>query len=134
MWVHTRGVAALVLALSVLTAACGHRKPPISRRVVLSPSATASSEPTTRPAATTSAPSRGAGIVGVQITPSPSPTPQHDLAHARIKLTRLVTLDQPVAMAVRKDDPSFYIAEKGGTIRTYRDGHVGGDVLDISSE
>jgi glucose/arabinose dehydrogenase len=53
----------------------------------------------------------------------------------RVKLTNVADLDQPVAMAMRPDDPAIYVAEKGGTVRRVVDGRVDGTpLLDLRGE
>lgn len=52
---------------------------------------------------------------------------------ARVRLTRIVDLSMPIAMAMRSNDPTaMYIAEQGGRIVRVRNGKVTGTVLDIS--
>ena len=46
-------------------------------------------------------------------TAAPEPDP---FASARIRLTRIVSLDYPIAMAVRPTDGSLWIARKGGAV------------------
>lgn len=51
----------------------------------------------------------------------------------RAKLTRVATMEQPVALAVRPDDDALYIAEKTGRVRALRangDGPGGNRVVD----
>jgi glucose/arabinose dehydrogenase len=57
-----------------------------------------------------------------------------DLAAVNLKLTQLTELERPVAMAVRKGDPTLYVIEKPGRVRAIRDGNlVDQPVLDITS-
>ena len=59
-----------------------------------------------------------------------APAASGDLAAARVKVTRVATLSQPVAMAVRAGDPELYVAQKGGQVRT-----LGGTtVLDLGGQ
>jgi glucose/arabinose dehydrogenase len=52
-----------------------------------------------------------------------------------VRLVRVATLDQPLALAVRPDDPNLYVAEKTGRVVAIRDGHVDRrPVLDLSKE
>ncbi len=52
-----------------------------------------------------------------------------------LRLRRVATLEEPVALAVRPDDPALYIAEKGGRVIAIRNGEVDPTpVLDVSSE
>ncbi len=62
------------------------------------------------------------------------PTTAPNLASARIKLTKVATFDEPVAMALRKNDQNVFIVEKSGRVKQFRNGHIGSTVLDISSE
>lgn len=65
----------------------------------------------------------------------PPPAPPGALARANTKLTRIVELDQPVAMALRRGDGAVYFAEKGGRIRSVGSGGASGTVvLDISTQ
>ncbi|MGH9224065.1 MAG: PQQ-dependent sugar dehydrogenase [Acidimicrobiales bacterium] len=64
-----------------------------------------------------------------------------DLDKASFKLTKVADLQSPVAMAVRPDDDSIYVAEKGGRVRriargqTANPGGVDGTaVLDLSGQ
>lgn len=70
----------------------------------------------------------------MQRTPTPAPVPLEGLAEAKVKLTRLASFDRPLAMAIRRGDSNFYIAEKGGRIRAYRNGQVGSTVLNLSNQ
>ena len=59
--------------------------------------------------------------------PPPAPT--------KAVLTKVATLDKPVAMAVRRDDPAFYVAEKTGRVRKLVDGRVDPQpVVDLSKQ
>ena len=54
---------------------------------------------------------------------------------AAMRLTRLGTFEQPLALAVRQGDPAWYVAEKGGRVRALRDGQVDpAPVLDLSDQ
>jgi glucose/arabinose dehydrogenase len=84
-------------------------------------------------APTTSSPSGSAEPVTTTTASSASPAP--DLAAVRVDIKRVATLEQPVALAVRSDDPALYIAEKTGRVRAVLDGEVAPHpVLDLSSE
>lgn len=51
----------------------------------------------------------------------------------RVVLTKVVDMEQPVAMAVRRGERGFYVAEKTGRVRRVVDGRVeGAPVLDLS--
>jgi glucose/arabinose dehydrogenase len=69
--------------------------------------------PTSKPLA-----SRGGGLEGLEV-----------------RLVRVATLDQPLALAVRQNDPALYVAEKTGRVVAIRDGKVDPQpVLDLSQE
>jgi glucose/arabinose dehydrogenase len=62
---------------------------------------------------------------------SASPTP--DLDAVQIHLVQVASLDQPIALAVRPQDPTLYVAEKPGLVVAVRDGNVDPvPVLDIT--
>ena len=64
--------------------------------------------------------------------PSPTAAPPA-AAFPKLKLTRVASLSQPLAMATRADDSALYIAEKGGRVRAVRNGSVDPTpVLDVS--
>lgn len=51
----------------------------------------------------------------------------------QLRLSRVATLTQPVAMAVRSGDPALYVAEKRGRVRAIRGGQVDPtSILDIA--
>ena len=51
----------------------------------------------------------------------------------RVQLTEVARLDQPVAMAMRRDDSTIYVAEKGGRVRRVVGGRVDAPpMLDIA--
>ena len=53
----------------------------------------------------------------------------------KVRLIRVATVEQPVALAVRVGDPVLYIAEKTGRVVAIRDGHVDPQpVLDLSHD
>jgi putative cell wall-binding protein/glucose/arabinose dehydrogenase len=58
--------------------------------------------------------------------------PCPNLAQARVALTRLATLSQPLALATRAGDAGLYVAEKGGRVR--RVGDATTTVLDLSGQ
>ena len=67
-------------------------------------------------------------------TTSVSPSPGGPSV-PELRLQRVATLEEPVALAVRPDDPALYIAEKGGRVVAIRNGEVDPTpVLDLSSE
>jgi glucose/arabinose dehydrogenase len=53
----------------------------------------------------------------------------------RIRLVRVAKLDQPLALAVRSNDPALYVAEQPGRVVAIRDGAVDPEpVLDLTGE
>jgi glucose/arabinose dehydrogenase len=61
--------------------------------------------------------------------------PPPDLARARIVLTKLATLDDPTALAVRDGDATLYVTEQAGRVRAIRDGRlVEQPVVDLGPE
>src|SRR5262245_25060742 len=99
MWSTRRGLAALVIALGLLTAACsGGEAPPAA------PSASGPGEPRTAPGSL--APSSAA------------------FRAARVRLVPVATMQQPVAMAVRPGDQALYVAEQTGRVRAIRNGRL----------
>jgi glucose/arabinose dehydrogenase len=125
-------VAALAVAL--VASACSHQRNPQAKRVVASPGATAVlTLETPVPSPTPSATSPSQAIV---TAPTPTPLPRTtSLADAKVTLTQIASLDQPVAMAVRPGDAALYFAQKTGTVVAIRSGQVDPNpVLDISRE
>ena len=123
--------ACLVL---VLAGACGDKGADVEgRRVIASPRPSEGVNTTISPA-TTRTPS-GAIVSSTPRQTTLPPPPPGSLARARVKLTRIATLEEPLAMAIRRGDTALYVAEKGGRIRTVRNGRVAsGSVLDISAQ
>jgi glucose/arabinose dehydrogenase len=65
----------------------------------------------------------------------PSATPRHSGAGPSVRLDRVATLDEPIAMAARPGDPALYLAQKGGQVVAIRGGSVDpAPVLDISGD
>src|SRR5215831_6481170 len=111
MWAIRRGLAALVIALGLLTAGCsgGEARP-------ATPSATGPEAP--RTTASRLAPSSAAAFGAV-----------------RVRLVQVTSLQQPVAMAVRPGGRAVYVAEQTGRVRAIRNGRLDpAPVLDISSQ
>lgn len=136
----SRRVLAALAAMIVLLAACGKQDADVaSDRVVASPAGSptpsgsppGSSDETATPRGE-GTPRATRGTDGARSTVAPSAAA--NLAAARIKLTRVASMSQPVAMALRANDSAFYLAEKTGKVRPLRSGDVGGPVLDVSSE
>jgi glucose/arabinose dehydrogenase len=71
---------------------------------------------------------------GTQASTGPtSSAPRH--GRVEVRLARVATLDQPLALAVRPGDPTLYVAEKTGRVVAIRDGHVEQrPVLDLSTQ
>lgn len=66
---------------------------------------------------------------------TPPPPPVSGLENVQIRLSRVTTFAEPMAMALRAGDGSFYIAEKRGRVRAFRGGAVDATaVLDISGD
>jgi glucose/arabinose dehydrogenase len=120
-------------ALAIVAVACGRNTDVEGRRVIASPRGAEVVE-TLPPAAPTAVPlSSPSGTIPRRTTLPPPPP--GSLARARVKLTSIAELDQPLAMAVRKGDGGLYVAEKTGHVRVIRDGKLAsGDVLDISAQ
>jgi glucose/arabinose dehydrogenase len=75
------------------------------------------------------------GGAGQVAAPVAAPRPTADAFPARLRFTRVGTFEQPLALAVRRDDPAFYVAEKGGRVRALRGGRVDPvPVLDLSDQ
>ncbi len=144
-----RRFRALGIAFVLLTAACGGGDDVSDAdRVIASPLASPSVSPvdtqSPKPKATSGERSDetpgASGTSSSARTTEPRPATSQparpaSLAKARIKLTKIATLADPVAFAVRKGDSDFYIAERhSGKIRTIRNGRVGATVLDIGGE
>jgi glucose/arabinose dehydrogenase len=122
-----------LLLLAFIGGACGRSKPPSTRRVVKTPLASVNSTSPSPAASATAAPTptratHSSGVLNAPRTPAP------DLATASIKLTKLATFDQPVAMALRTKDANTYVVQKSGTVKQFRDGTIGATVLDVSRE
>ncbi|MFB9882749.1 PQQ-dependent sugar dehydrogenase [Planobispora siamensis] len=103
---------ALLCAVLAACSAGGPAAPPSAAGSVSEPSATGSAP----------GPSEPAG------SPSASPA-------ARPRFTEIAQLDRPVAMAVRPDDSTLYVAEQSGRLRAVADGEVAArPVVDLSEE
>jgi glucose/arabinose dehydrogenase len=129
---RTRRVLALGLTLAALVVGCGRNDDTSSRTVGL-PEATGSATSSVENPSPT-AEVRSGSATRPNAAPAAEATPRPNLKRVRIKLTLVESMDQPLAMAYRKDDPDLYVAEKGGRIRRLHDGNVAGTALDISSQ
>jgi glucose/arabinose dehydrogenase len=142
-------LAVAVLALAALLAACGSRDEGELSGGHAAPASTtvpAGSVPpddgnAAGPGATSpgSSPAPGPGPGGTTAPPAPPgtapPAPASQLANVDIRLTKIATLSQPEAMAVRAGDGALYVAEKRGRVRAIRNGAVDPTpVLDISAD
>ena len=66
--------------------------------------------------------------------PTTGATAPPALDGVRVELVEVAELEQPVAIALRPDDPTIYVAERTGRVRALRDGQVDPTpVLDISA-
>jgi glucose/arabinose dehydrogenase len=145
-----RSVATL-LAFGLLVAACGRENKTVDLGVASplpTPSASEDVTSSPKPAVTTTAKAATAGGTasalpsssssGHAATARPSAAAAASapaLAKARVKLTKIVTLDEPVAFAVRKGDPAFYIAERhSGRVVPVSRGKAGPAIIDIGGE
>jgi glucose/arabinose dehydrogenase len=82
-----------------------------------SASSTASSSTTTSSTAAPTTSAAPATTLAPPTTSAPPPPPPPDpFASTRIRLTRVVSLDYPIAVAVRPGDGSLWVARKGGTV------------------
>jgi glucose/arabinose dehydrogenase len=98
---------------------------------------------TTAPGNDTTAPAPGGGPGGTDSSPRPTSPPPNpgpgarpsELARVQLRLTRVASFDEPLAMAVRPGDGALYIAEKRGRIRAIRGSQVDPTpVLDIAAD
>jgi glucose/arabinose dehydrogenase len=96
---------------------------------------TTTSEPTTTTAGPTSTAAPPVTEAPVDETvPSPAPEPTSDLANARVRLTRVGTVPQPVAGAVWPGDPgALYVASQSGRVYLLKNG-VSTLRLDVANE
>ena len=66
-------------------------------------------------------------------SPASDPPTGPDLAAVRIRLDRVATLEQPLAMAFRSGDPALYVAQKTGQVMAIRGVTVDPDpIVDLS--
>jgi glucose/arabinose dehydrogenase len=140
---RSRRVVALALVMAALLASCGGDDDPDADRIIASPDA-----PTSAVATATGSPAANPTVGGAQATTgaastqaptrrtsAPRPTSAPNLAAAKVKLTKVVDIDDPVAMATRAGDSAFYVAQRhAGTIRPIRDRKVGSPILNIGSQ
>ncbi len=74
-----------------------------------------------------------AGVSCITRGGEPAPSVSEAPASVLVSLDRVATVEQPLAIAIRRGDPALYIAEKTGRVVAIRDGHVAAPpVLDLS--
>jgi glucose/arabinose dehydrogenase len=114
-----RGCAAL-LVLGLLLAACSGDDPEPQATATTAPAATGGAT-TTRPPATSA--------------PLDQVASSAQFRAARVRLVRVATLEQPVAMAVRPGDRALYLVEQVGRVRALRGGRLDPTpVVDIADQ
>ena len=86
-----------------------------------------------QPSGTTTRRTNDAAPPTVGGTETHSPT-EPDLGKARVDLRLVATLERPVAMAVRPDDPALYVAEKAGRVVALDEGSAPRTVLDLTGQ
>ena len=135
-------VAAFVAVL-VLAAACGHKGNKVATKRTTTSSSSSSSSSSSPTGSSSSSSSTGVPAPSSTDAPAAKPAttsaPRSTAATAppsagatNARLTRLATLDQPLA-AVPVGD-ALYVAEKTGKVVVLRNGSVAGTVLDISGQ
>jgi glucose/arabinose dehydrogenase len=130
-----RHLLAPLVALALLAAACGDQDKGEDTAAGPEP-APASIDPTTGSTlipGTSAAPTSTAGAAAASTaTQPPSSAPATTGPPPAVRLTRLVGLSQPTAMAVRPGDPALYATEQVGRVQAVRDGRtsVVADVTD----
>jgi glucose/arabinose dehydrogenase len=64
-----------------------------------------------------------------------TPASRPSLDAVRVRLARIATLEQPLALAVRAGDPALYVAEKAGRVVAIRGGEVDpAPILDLTGQ
>ncbi|MFP5319238.1 MAG: PQQ-dependent sugar dehydrogenase [Acidimicrobiia bacterium] len=93
------------------------------------------------PTTTAGAAQGGGGNDAPATTAAPQPQSRPDVGNASARLAKVADAAVPVAMAVRRDDDSIYVAEKAGRVRRVPRGQTssrgateGAPVLDLSGE
>jgi glucose/arabinose dehydrogenase len=135
----SRRLGVLVVAVAMLAAACGHRGHKVAtKRSTTSSSSSSSSSPTGSSSSSSPSSSAAPGATAARpATTSAAPrttgaTAPPNNGATSAKLTKLATLDQPLA-AIPVGD-ALYVAEKTGKVVVLRNGAVAGTVLDISGQ
>jgi glucose/arabinose dehydrogenase len=124
-------LTALICA-SVLIASCGNGGES-EDQVVSSPRETGSADSSVDLKSPRSSPRRTSESTASPTAPPKTATPA-DFGKAKVKLTKILDMNEPVALSQRPDDSTLYVAEKGGRIRAVKAGKVTSTVLDISSQ
>jgi glucose/arabinose dehydrogenase len=115
-----------LLVVALLSASCAGSDDTRGEQATSTTAASTLGSTTTAQPTTTAAPSSTTTAPPVTAAPG---------AAVRAKLTPVATLDQPLAMAIRRNDPALYIAEKTGRVRRLVSGRVDGQpVWDLSAE
>src|SRR5581483_10338733 len=138
--------ACVLVAVVVLAAGCGHKGNKVAtHRATTSTSSagasssssstgsSSSSSSSTGPSASTAATAGRPAVTAAPTTarpPAATAPPTNNVANA--KLTKLATLDQPLAAIPIRD--GLYVAEKTGKVVFLRNGSVAATVLDISGQ
>jgi glucose/arabinose dehydrogenase len=104
-----------------------HAVPRLVGLALLFPLAACSGNATPRSTAPSFAPSSPTATASPTATSGAVP-----FSSVRIGLQRIATLDQPIAMAVRRGDPTLYVAEKTGQVVAIRPGSFDSIVLNLS--
>jgi glucose/arabinose dehydrogenase len=116
-----RGPAAVLVLCLLAAAACSGGGPDPE-------AAPATAAPTTAAPSTTETPSTTAA-------PAAASASAAQFQAARVRLVRVATLEQPVAMAVRPGDRALYLVEQVGRVRAVRGGRLDPTpVADISDQ
>jgi glucose/arabinose dehydrogenase len=123
--------AAALLCVAVLIAACGGGDS--EDQVVASPRETGSADSSVDLKSPRPSPRRTREATARPTTPPKTATPA-DFAKAKVKLTKILDMSEPVALSQRPNDTTLYVAEKGGRIKAVKGGKVTSTVLDISSQ
>ena len=111
-------VLGIVSALALVGVACG-----------------GDDDPAATSTTTTTAEGGGPDSTGAPPATTAPPAEPQPLASLSLQLTQVADVDQPVDLAVRRDDAALYVVEKGGRVRAVRDGAVDPTpVLDVSDQ
>ncbi len=119
--------------MALLLASCGGGDD-ANDQVVSTPGETSSSDSSVSLAS----PRASARATGGEATSRPTAPPKTatpaDFAKAKVKLTKIADMSEPIALSQRVDDSKLFVAEKGGRIKALKGGKVVSTVLDISSQ